>query len=317
FNVAVMSAGDVQRAGDAFTVTGDWSLIQLPFRGFGANFGLRVSVALATGVEIFDMTGLMLTRNPTQTISLLQHAGYVEDDDGGDGAATVVAEASPYDTHVIRTTATNSGGGINTFFGYDGAGGPRSITVEPNTDYTLTIYAKGNSGYSGHQLSLVVLNQDDEDLGGDATVLTGDWQALVAAFTTGANDTSIVILSRIESHDAGLSYDIAGFTLVDSHTTPATFNAGDSTNFLDEITPYVISVNYHYGFAEQLDLNVGALFEGMAEPAECTIELDNSTWDFLPEDSGATFYELFGPGMLVKVQAEVDNTTYPMFIGRL
>ena len=235
-----------------------------------------------------------------------------------EGVVSIRQEQTNYGVRVVRVSGVGFAGGMfGLWIGTDDENADvpvDDIEVQPSTTYTFSMWARGLVNFGASTFNLQAYDQDVIELGSPVPVtLTGDWQRVNLTFTTAA-DTTHVAFAFFQDPAAQTIIEATGFMLVEGSTPSQGYNAG---NALDDISQYVISVNYHYGFAEQLDFNVAALFEGMAEPAECTIELDNSNWDFLPEDSGATFYELFGPGMLVKVQAEVDNTTYPMFIGRL
>lgn len=234
------------------------------------------------------------------------------------GSVTLIQEQTNYGVRIARLSGVADPlGAYGLWIGARNDGGIPLIDafeVDPSTEYTFSVWVRGIQNYGASSFVLVAWDQNEDQLGTETAVsLSGDWQRTDLTFTT-ASDTTHVAFTILQGLPTRVIIDATGFMLVAGDTPSRGYNAG---NALDDISTYVIGVNYHYGFAEQPDLNVAALFEGMAEPAECTIELDNSDWGFLPEDSGATFHDLFGPGMLVKVQAEVDNTTYPMFVGRL
>lgn len=191
------------------------------------------------------------------------------------------------------------------------------IAVEADTTYTFVLYTVGVQHYGGATFMLAAWDQDENQLGAETEVaVTEQWTRTTLTFTTAA-DTTHVAFTVLSGTLTTAAIDVTGFMLVAGDTAPTAYNAGDSTNAYDDLTAYTIGVDFRYGFAEQPDLNVAAIFEGVADPAEMRIELSNAAFEFLPEAPASPLHGLLGPGMLVKVQAEANGTTYPQFVGRL
>lgn len=84
---------------------------------------------------------------------------------------------------------------------------------------------------------------------------------------------------------------------------------GTYSHALADVTSYVLSLNYSYGFS--------SVMQEVADSATLTLTLGNFSGDWWQDKAAATFYNLLRPGLWVRVRYAYNSTTYQGWEGRI
>lgn len=209
------------------------------------------------------------------------------------------------------STAPNAGIALNTIvFGagrFDPAppGAVDSIPVLALTTYTVRLWIKTVSG--SNSVTFVATNQNLTTQGANTVVQTaGVWTERTITFTTDEQTTYMAFYAYQPATAGGQVFQTRGLMLVEGSVMPAIYNAGEVSNIYDDITPYMERMQWGYGIPLYSDV--------ISPPSTLTLELNNLSGDWTPENASSPFYPL-NRGSLIKVSAVFNAVEYTLFQG--
>lgn len=220
-------------------------------------------------------------------------------------SVTKVFERTDYGLNLYRVV---SGTGVNAGMrlGADGSGTVDDIPVSASTQYTVVAWVKGSAGSIPMAAQLV--DQTPATLVGIGFNLSTSWQRITMTGTTGVSSTHVEIRIRKNNDATNVTFDCAGFMLVAGSSGPTAFNAGDSSNALDNLTDDVVGrLQWTNGMADT--------YEEFARPSRLMVELSNINGDFSPENSSSGYYGLLDNGVMIQVRAAFSSTIYELYTG--
>jgi hypothetical protein len=178
-----------------------------------------------------------------------------------------VALNNPYGIFALRVaTGTGTNGLI---LGQDNALVANDIPVNASTTYSVGVYLRGESSYSGVNCLLRIKAQNGTTLvTSSAFMLTADWQQQSVTFTTAASTTHLVIEIVKQGSAANVEFSATGFMLVVGSTVPG-YNAGHAVDLYDTVTARVMQAEWFLGMKQpyqldadnsRLNLSIGEFF---------------------------------------------------------
>lgn len=224
-------------------------------------------------------------------------------------SAVLSDEATDYGVKILTVdTAGEFGGGV--YIGKNSYANTFSVPCTPLTTYTYSVWVKEiSNGGSDEFLALLVTDNHGTDLnGGPFFTPTTSWVQYSTTFTTKADSTALVLfIYKRAGYSGEVLFKATGFMLVAGASAPANFNAGNPTNFYENIMPYVESVDWTYGCTQYS--------EAVAPPSQMTITVNNSGGQFLP--GAGAIGSAVTKGMIVRLRASYNGSYYPLYIGTL
>lgn len=224
-----------------------------------------------------------------------------------DGATvTKVAENTDYGQTKMRvvTSASGESGGQ-----FGAAGGTvDDIPVSALTTYTVSLWAKGISGYAGVSMQIRTFDQA-LTLITNTTIgaLAADWTRYDVTFTTLAAQTFLMVsLKKTNSADL-MTYDATGFMLVAGSTAPAGFNTGVTSDLYENITQDVMAMRWHLGMR--------AAYQLMSDESRFEATLKSPTKLYSPEHAGGALFGKLLPLRKIRVM-ESGRDLYAGYIER-
>lgn len=231
---------------------------------------------------------------------------------GVDSPFSIQAEETAYGKYIFAANTSVSGAKF-VYFGVNSVNPAilgTAIPVNPGTTYRLTAWYKRNSGSRTGAMNILSGDWSDTLLGSAAiTLTTGSWVQGTRTFTT-LSDTEYVILKVGGNTGAGsLDIEITGIMLTEGTDTPSVYNAGDATNYLDDVSAYLESANWNWGMEQYT--------EWLAPPSRAEIVLNNVDGTWTPENTASIYSSLISKGLLVRIRARVGSTYYQQYVGNL
>jgi len=215
-------------------------------------------------------------------------------------------ETTPYGSRRFNVaTGTDTNGGIR--FGQNG-GSIDNLAVSASTTYTVKLWARGVSGYSGVDLKLEVLDQGENSIASQGGLsLSSDWQAYSLTFTTGVGDTHVRIDFRKDNDAADITYDVTGLLLVQAASAPSGFNAGNATDLYENVTDRTRMVDWFLGMKQAYQMS--------ADDGVLHLTLSNADKRYSPENSGSPLTGTLVPYRQVQVQSDDGTPVRTQWVG--
>lgn len=231
---------------------------------------------------------------------------------GVDSPFSIHAEETAYGKYVFSANETVSG----TKFIYFGVSSidpnipGTAIPVSADTTYRLTAWYKRNSGTRTGAMNILSGDWNDTLLASASITLTnGAWVQGTRTFTT-LSDTEYVILKvGVNTGGGVIDIDITGIMLTEGTDTPPVYNAGDATNYLDDVSTYLEAANWNWGIEQYT--------EWLAPPSRAELVMNNVDGTWSPENTASVYQPYISKGLLVRLRALVGSTYYQQYIGNL
>ncbi len=224
--------------------------------------------------------------------------------------STVVAlerEPTDYGLFVLRATMA-AAAGCGVYLGqHKDTSAIDTIPVTASQTYTAAVWVKTQT-LTNTQCALYVHTQAGVLVGISATLsANGTWTRLSSVFVAPVGATHVRLSVMKVTTVAELDLYTAGWMLVAGSSAPAAFNSGSPLHWRDNIASYIRALSFGDGMR--------AAYEGIAQPARLSLQLNNSGGEWLPENSASPFYGTLKNGMLVTVEAELGSTVHPLWQG--
>ncbi len=216
------------------------------------------------------------------------------------------AEITDYGINKQRViTSTDTTGGLD--YGYNGTT-VSTIPISASTTYTVTMWVKGITNFSGIGMTAEAFDQAGNSAGSITFTLTGSWQKVNFTATFGVGDTATRIVIRKTNSAVNVTFDVAGVMITLGTTVPTVYNTGQAINRYEDISEDVISANWD----SQIERRTFTPNEGVLN-----LELDNSARKYSPRYTGSVLYGYMVHGLRVKIEIKrASNSTWvPMWYG--
>lgn len=212
----------------------------------------------------------------------------------------ILAETTPYGLYIVDT-AFRLGNTSGLIIGQN-ANPATEIPVSPSTNYSIALWAKGLESYVGVLFTLDVRDQNDNAISSTITTLSNQWGQKTLNFTTGADDTAILIRFYKSNSIAQPRLALTGFMLVEGNSIPSAFNAGELSLY-DNISTHVQSAVWERGRPPE---HIDAI---MPAPSPATVRLLNKSRIFSPDNASSPLYGALKAGRRLRIDLENSNTT--------
>ena len=184
-----------------------------------------------------------------------------------------------------------------------------TIAVSPSTTYTLAVWIKASAATAA-QIDIRAYNAGSLIAASALFTPTTAWVKRTLTFTTAVGQTSVAFgVVKLVTDSYTVTVDTAGWMMVAGTSAPTAFNSGSPLHWRDNITSYIRALSFGDGMR--------AAYEGIAQPARLLLQLNNSGGEWLPENAASPFYNTLKKGMLVRVEAELSGTVYPLWQGTI
>lgn len=190
-------------------------------------------------------------------------------------SATSVAFAQEVTDYGIRRLRCVTGTGTTAGAYFGRTGSTNDFIVTNATVYTAVFWIKATIG-SGVGFTFLMENST----GSQTFTISGSWQKITRTFTTNSTTTSFKITKTNSATD--VTFDVAGFMIVDGSTAPNGFNAGDASNLYDNITQDVKNATFNLGKSNY--------DQAMIEEGKASLTLDNDSKRYSPEYSSSPLF---------------------------
>lgn len=216
------------------------------------------------------------------------------------------------------------------------------IPVVPGTQYTVQVWVQKVSASGNADLRLNLVDPVTSTVVATTNFTPAtDWGAVSLTFSANATQQWARIDILKQSVAATMTFKVAGTMLVEGSSAPSAFNAGDVSNPYDDIWSLCEGVRFSYGTEQYTEAvapassmmvrvnNIDGVFSPENPPAERSrgavassiapvIETDAFIGIELVGDDGSWLRPgFFSRGMLARLQADYDGTTYTLYIGTL
>ena len=188
------------------------------------------------------------------------------------------------------------------------------IAVDTSTEYTIAIWIKGVSGFSGVPIRLVIRDQAAANIivGGDFSV-TSDFIQYTATFTTGVGTTFIDLVINKSVDATDMDFLSTGLYLVEGGSIPNGFNAGLTSNLNDNLRPYLNSSTWMIGSQSREN--------AVADEPTADIIVTNEEGRFSPENSSGPNFGSLKPNRQMEVRltnlSSITSTYWGGFIEKI
>ena len=231
---------------------------------------------------------------------------WVFDGTGSGGVSAVAQEKSDYGIKAIRVTSPNAGGRLALVVGENGFVGPLQFVVAPLTTYRISVWVRGNSGYSGHSFVFEARNNARNMMSSVSNPLTNTWQRYSVTFTTGASDTRVFLEIALVTHDANASFDVTGMMLHPGSQTLG-YNTGSTIDLYDNVKAWTTDAEWFLGSHRP--------YQDDADDSMLRLRLKNIDKTFSPEFAGSPLKGVLVPYRPVMVRSSDGATTRTHWTG--